>query len=52
LSYLHDLGFIPKLQMVKGFAMLGGGLGSSATSCRIIIRIYSGKQPIPTTEGV
>jgi sulfite reductase (ferredoxin) len=51
LSYLHDLGFIPKVNGEKGFkVMLGGGLGSQPSHA--VLEFIPVNQIIPTTEGV
>jgi sulfite reductase (ferredoxin) len=51
LSYLHDLGFIPKIVKAESVDLkLGGGLGSQPH--HEITIIYSVNQIIPTTEGV
>jgi sulfite reductase (ferredoxin) len=54
LSYLHDLGFIPKIvNGVKGFkVMLGGGLGSQPHHAELLSEFMPANQIIPTTEGV
>ena len=54
LSYLHDLGFIPKLvQGQKGFkVMLGGGLGSQPHHAELLSEFIPANQIIPTVEGV
>jgi sulfite reductase (ferredoxin) len=53
LSYLHDLGFIPKfVNGERGFkVMLGGGLGSQPAHAELL-RIYSGKPNYSNYEGV
>jgi sulfite reductase (ferredoxin) len=54
LSYLHDLGFIPKIvNGQKGFkVMLGGGLGSQPNHAELLSEFIPVNQIIPTTEGV
>jgi sulfite reductase (ferredoxin) len=54
LSYLHDLGFIPKIvDGVKGFkVMLGGGLGSQPSHAELLTEFIPVNQIIPTTEGI
>lgn len=58
LSYLHDLGFIPKIQeidgrQVRGFkVMLGGGLGSQPRHADMISEFVPTDQIIPFTEAV
>jgi sulfite reductase (ferredoxin) len=54
LSYLHDLGFIPKVvNGEKGFkVMLGGGLGSQPHHAELLSEFIPANQIIPTTEGV
>jgi sulfite reductase (ferredoxin) len=54
LSYLHDLGFIPKIvNGEKGFkVMLGGGLGSQPHHAELLSEFMPVNQIIPTTEGV
>ena len=54
LSYLHDLGFIPKIvNGERGFkVMLGGGLGSQPQHAELLSEFISVNQIIPTTEGV
>lgn len=54
LSYLHDLGFIPKIvNGEKGFkVMLGGGLGSQPHHAEILSEFVPANEIIPTTEGV
>jgi sulfite reductase (ferredoxin) len=54
LSYLHDLGFIPKIvNGEKGFkVMLGGGLGSQPSHAVLLSEFIPVNQIIPTTEGV
>lgn len=54
LSYLHDLGFIPKiLNGERGFkVMLGGGLGSQPSHAELLSEFVPVNQIIPMTEGV
>ena len=54
LSYLHDLGFIPKIVSGEiGFkVMLGGGLGSQPHHAELLSEFIPVNQIIPTTEGV
>ena len=54
LSYLHDLGFIPKIvDGQKGFKiMLGGGLGSQPAHAELLSEFVPVNQIIPTAEGV
>ncbi|UCS94733.1 HEPN domain-containing protein [Echinicola marina] len=58
LSYLHDLGFIPKVKTVdgqeqRGFkVMLGGGLGSQPRNADIITDFLAEDKLIPFIEGV
>lgn len=54
LSYLHDLGFIPKIvNGERGFkVMLGGGLGSQPIHAEVLSEFIPVNQIIPTTEGV
>lgn len=58
LSYLHDLGFIPKVKIVdgkkvRGFkVMLGGGLGSQPRHADVITEFLETEQIIPFTEAV
>jgi sulfite reductase (ferredoxin) len=54
LSYLHDLGFIPKIvNGERGFkVMLGGGLGSQPSHAELLSEFIPVNQIIPTTEGV
>jgi sulfite reductase (ferredoxin) len=54
LSYLHDLGFIPKLvNGERGFkVMLGGGLGSQPSHAELLSDFVPVNQIIPMTEGV
>jgi len=54
LSYLHDLGFIPKIvNGERGFkVMLGGGLGSQPHHAELLSEFIPANQIIPTTEGI
>ena len=58
LSYLHDLGFIPKIkaingEKVRGFkVLLGGGLGSQPREADSVIEFLETDQLIPFIEGV
>ncbi|MBP4139432.1 HEPN domain-containing protein [Flavobacterium geliluteum] len=54
LSYLHDLGFIPKIiDGKRGFkVMLGGGLGSQPSHAELLSDFIPVNQIIPTAEGV
>lgn len=54
LSYLQDLGFIPKVvNGEKGFkVMLGGGLGSQPHHAELLSEFIPVNQIIPTTEGI
>jgi sulfite reductase (ferredoxin) len=54
LSYLHDLGFIPKIvDSQKGFKVLfGGGLGSQPSHAELLSEFIPANQIIPTTEGI
>ena len=54
LSYLHDLGFIPKIvNGERGFkVMIGGGLGSQPHHAELLSEFIPVNQIIPTTEGV
>ena len=54
LSYLHDLGFIPKIvNGERGFkVMLGGGLGSQPHHAELLSEFVPVNQIIPTTEGI
>ena len=54
LSYLHDLGFIPRIvNGERGFkVMLGGGLGSQPHHAELLSEFIPVNQIIPTTEGV
>ena len=54
LSYMHDLGFIAKIQDgVKGFkVMLAGGLGSQPRHAELLFEFLAADQIIPLMEGV
>ena len=54
LSYMHDLGFIAKIQDgVKGFkVMLGGGLGSQPRHADVFYEFLPSDKIIPIMEGV
>lgn len=54
LSYMHDLGFIPKIvNGERGFkVMLGGGLGSQPAHAELLSDFIPVNQIIPTAEGV
>ncbi|WP_413999435.1 nitrite reductase [Flavobacterium sp. W1B] len=54
LSYLHDLGFIPRIvNGERGFkVMLGGGLGSQPSHAELLSEFIPVNQIIPTAEGV
>lgn len=58
LSYLHDLGFIPKVKIedgkeIRGFkVLLGGGLGSQPRHADLISEFVETDQIIPFTEAV
>ena len=58
LSFMHDLGFIPKLikangKIERGFkVMLGGGLGSQAKHAELAYEFLPANKIIPFTEGV
>jgi sulfite reductase (ferredoxin) len=58
LSYMHDLGFIPKIkveneQEVRGFkVLLGGGLGSQPRHADVMYEFLPEEKIIPTIEGV
>ncbi len=58
LTYMHDLGFIPKIKLengkeIKGFKVLiGGGLGSQPRHADVVYEFLSGDQIIPFMEGV
>ncbi len=54
LSYMHDLGFIAKIENgVKGFkVMLGGGLGSQPRHADLFYEFLPSNKIIPLMEGV
>ncbi len=54
LSYLHDLGFIPKIHNGnRGFkVMLGGGLGSQPRHADVLYEFLPAEKIIPVTESV
>ena len=54
LSYIHDLGFIPKIvNGERGFkVMLGGGLGSQPSHAELLSEFIPVNQIIPTAEGI
>ncbi|MCQ0110621.1 HEPN domain-containing protein [Zhouia amylolytica] len=54
LSYIHDLGFIPKLKDgVRGFkVLLGGGLGSQPRHADVIYDFIEVEQIVPLIESV
>lgn len=54
LSYMHDLGFIPKIKNnEKGFKVLiGGGLGSQPRHADILYEFLPAHKIIPVTESV
>ena len=54
LSYMHDLGFIAKIENgVRGFkVMIGGGLGSQPRHADELYSFLSTDKIIPTMEGV
>ncbi|WP_178990113.1 HEPN domain-containing protein [Winogradskyella schleiferi] len=54
LSYMHDLGFIAKIENgVKGFkVMLGGGLGSQPRHADLFYEFLPAEKIIPVMEGV
>jgi sulfite reductase (ferredoxin) len=54
LSYLHDLGFIPKIKDgEKGFKVVfGGGLGSQPAHAELLSEFIPVNQIIPTAEGI
>lgn len=57
-SYIHDLGFIPKVKIVDGIeqrgfkVMLGGGLGAQPAIAHIVYDFLAEDQIIPYTESV
>ena len=54
LSYIHDLGFIPKIQYgERGFkVLLGGGLGSQPKHADVLYEFLPTNKIIPVTESV
>ncbi|MCF1192408.1 HEPN domain-containing protein [Mangrovimonas sp. AS39] len=54
LSYIHDLGFIPKVKdNERGFkVLLGGGLGSQPRHADVLYEFLPENKLIPVTEGV
>ena len=54
ISYIHDLGFIPKIQDgKKGFkVLLAGGLGSQPRNADVFYEFLEEDKLIPTIEGV
>ena len=54
LSYMHDLGFIAKVENgVRGFkVMIGGGLGSQPRHADVLYEFLPSDKIIPTMEGV
>ncbi|WP_378185557.1 HEPN domain-containing protein [Aquimarina sp. W85] len=54
LSYMHDLGFIAKIQDgIRGFkVMLGGGLGSQPRHADVFYDFLAANKIIPLMEGV
>jgi sulfite reductase (ferredoxin) len=54
LSYMHDLGFIAKIENgVRGFkVMIGGGLGSQPRHADVLYEFLPTNKIIPTMEGV
>ncbi len=54
LSYMHDLGFIAKIQNgVKGFKVLiGGGLGSQPRHADVLFEFLAADRIIPLMDGV
>ncbi|MFH4968672.1 HEPN domain-containing protein [Gaetbulibacter sp. M240] len=54
LSYMHDLGFIAKIQNgVRGFkVMIGGGLGSQPRHADVFYEFLESDKIIPVMEGV
>ncbi|WMI69566.1 HEPN domain-containing protein [Mangrovimonas sp. YM274] len=54
LSYMHDLGFIAKIQNgTRGFkVMLGGGLGSQPRHADVLYEFLPSDKIIPVMEGV
>jgi sulfite reductase (ferredoxin) len=54
LSYMHDLGFIAKIENgVRGFkVMIGGGLGSQPRHADVLYEFLASDKMIPVMEGV
>ena len=54
LSYMHDLGFIAKIENgIKGFkVMLGGGLGSQPRHADMLYEFLASDKIIPLMEGI
>ncbi len=58
LTYMHDLGFIPKIKVengkeIRGFkVMIGGGLGSQPRHADVVYEFLAGDRIIPFMEGV
>lgn len=54
LSYLHDLGFIPKIKNgQRGFKVVfGGGLGSQPSHAELLSEFIPVNEIIPTAEGI
>ena len=54
LSYMHDLGFIAKIQDgVRGFkVMLAGGLGSQPRHADLLFEFLAADKIIPLMDGV
>ncbi|WP_142785279.1 HEPN domain-containing protein [Changchengzhania lutea] len=54
LSYMHDLGFIAKIENgVRGFkVMIGGGLGSQPRHADVLYNFLPSNKIIPVMEGV
>ena len=54
MSYLHDLGFIPKIvNGEKGFKVVfGGGLGSQPAHAELLSEFIPVNQIVPTAEGI
>ncbi len=54
LSYMHDLGFIAKIETgIRGFkVMLGGGLGSQPRHADVLYDFLASEKIIPLMEGV
>jgi sulfite reductase (ferredoxin) len=54
LSYMHDLGFIAKIQNgTKGFkVMIGGGLGSQPRHADVLFEFLASDKIIPLMDGV